>query len=651
MSHAVWFRLSGLRLVALGLLPVLGPACGPMDAADAPALDPAAPVVAAARPLTVLATLDRAYQDVTVQTSAVAAGAVLTLELWSDGTAAESAGNGLQLQVLSTGRTSAQARLGSDLVPLDSDLGAAPLVSGKPLRLRLGLVGTDAVLHVDAQQGGAWQSDVARYTFGYTRPLFGRRVVSLAQPAGLTISVQPTAPTAALSFHRAYDRVIDWKLYQRSGASANIPLPLFYRSPVAAQLAVDVLVTSTGAPLSGYAQQRFALAAAATGQSAQVTLPLVPQGGNYNLRAVLTRADTGAQLGADTVQNIAVGDVFLALGQSNMTGFAALSPAEAPISQVHLFGNDYYWKQAAEPMDSGDDQVDRVSEEVPGHSLMLRFAKEIYAATGVPVAILPGPRYGTNIDYDWARDSAQPLSRGTLYGSAVYRALSQGYGAAVRGVLWWQGEGNAGSGVDNYRTLLAALVSHLRADLGSAQVFFGNCQLSTLAVNTTDADWSDYLQPQEAQRQYALQDARSVVVPMIDLPRGDEYHLNNPGVKQAGVRLAYGTLVRSYGLAPVLGPALGAARFVTGVRNQIEVVYDKATTGGAVGLYRVADSSGTFKPSAIGRSGTALRLTLPRSASGTTRLSYGYSSNPSAAWVKGADGSGAALLFRDLTVQ
>src|SRR5262249_51064016 len=162
----------------------------------------------------------------------------------------------------------------------------------------LGIEGRDAVLHLDTQRGGAWQTDAARYSFGYTKPLFGRRVVALDLPAGASFTVPPPAPAGAPSLDRRYARLMDWKLVQRSGQSAAIPLGFFYRSPVAAHLAVDLVRSADGGPVAGYPQARFALGASA-GQRAQVTLEAVPQGGNYDLRARLLRDDSGASIGDD----------------------------------------------------------------------------------------------------------------------------------------------------------------------------------------------------------------------------------------------------------------------------------------------------------------------------------------------------------------
>src|SRR5207245_8605362 len=129
-----------------------------------------------------------------------------------------------------------------------------------------------------------------------------------------------------------------------------------------------------------------------------------------------------ATLAQDVLSEVAVGDVFFAGGQSNMSGYTGtLAGSESPIDEVHLFHNDGLWKRASEPMDDGTDQVDEVSAEASEHSLMLRFAKDVFAATGVPVGIVPGPLGGSNLYSLWQPDPFDHEDRGTPYASPLPR--------------------------------------------------------------------------------------------------------------------------------------------------------------------------------------------------------------------------------------
>src|SRR4029450_7154616 len=86
---------------------------------------------------------------------------------------------------------------------------------------------------------------------------------------------------------------------------------------------------------------------------------------------------------------------------------------EPPIDEAHLFHNDGKWRRASEPMDDGKDQADLVSYEQPAHSLMLRFAKDLFESTGVPVGIIPGPLGGSSLATQWQRDPVDHSNRGT----------------------------------------------------------------------------------------------------------------------------------------------------------------------------------------------------------------------------------------------
>src|SRR5262249_50935803 len=148
-----------------------------------------------------------------------------------------------------------------------------------------------------------------------------------------------------------------------------IPVSVRYRLPAGGRLEVAVLAQPSGVALPGhgFSDHTLLLAPVASpeGSSATVTLAAVPQGGNYDLVARVVDPASGAILGTDTAHDLAVGDVFLAAGQSNMSGNNGYyeSPAayEPSDPRVHLFGNDWRWKQAAEPMDDPTDSIDAVS--------------------------------------------------------------------------------------------------------------------------------------------------------------------------------------------------------------------------------------------------------------------------------------------------
>lgn len=618
------------------------------------------PAAVAAGPL-----LWRQFQDVDVQTPAVPAGSALALELWAEGSQGEQSGYALRFTVDTAGVSRVSLRNASDLYPLSADSGALRKVAGQPLRLRLRRAGKGMVLHVDVQASGAWQTDASVYSMDDAHTYFGRRTVVVQSPGAAFeagVQVQPVAPEGAFSFNRAYDGLIDWKLFQRQGTSGTVPLPFAYQSSGPARLEVDLL-NMDGSPVAGYPQQTYALPAVQAAQNMQGALLRVPQGGNYKLRGRLLDMG-GAELGADTINNLAVGDVWLAAGQSNMDGYATdwsmNDPAtfEAPVDQVHAFGNDYIWQQAIEPLQANLDdaeQIDKISLKWGEHSLILRFAKELYAGTKVPIAVIPSSKYGTTLQDDWARDSKNPRDRGTMYGSTIYRVQVQGYPAPIRGMIWFQGESDVSSPTAQYLSELKTEMAWFRSDL-NPMLYLGNCQLtSNNDLGKTPAEiekgLESYTGIQEAQREYAPTDPLSTLIATVDLPRVDIWHLNTYGVRETGRRLGQAVLRGAYGLKTVAGPVMGAVRFADAGRARIEVAYDKEVKVAArtAALYRVRDALGVMTPTGA-TGGTTLTLTLPRAAQGTTTVDYGFSVDSRADWVVAADGSSGALAFKGVPV-
>ena len=55
--------------------------------------------------------------------------------------------------------------------------------------------------------------------------------------------------------------------------------------------------------------------------------------------------------------------LFILAGQSNMVGLAPVLEDEKIDRRIYVFGNDYSWRIASEPIDSAYNQVDKVSED------------------------------------------------------------------------------------------------------------------------------------------------------------------------------------------------------------------------------------------------------------------------------------------------
>ena len=205
------------------------------------------------------------------------------------------------------------------------------------------------------------------------------------------------------------------------------------------------------------------------------TLRGVPMGGEYRLQIRLVD-ETGNTLAAcHDVEHLLVGDLWVTVGQSNMIGRGRLGPdREQGIPHVHEFDCDYRWRQAEEPITGK--VTDRLilggnwQRDSGSHSLCLRFAKDVHAATGVPIGIVPTAIGGTALSH-WAKP-AGPHPSGAL--SLYERTLKmvRGAGGRITGMLWWQGEGEAGTNIQEYLVPFEKLITDFRADLSDSDLPF-----------------------------------------------------------------------------------------------------------------------------------------------------------------------------------
>jgi hypothetical protein len=461
------------------------------------------------------------------------------------------------------------------------------------------------------------------------------------------VTIVHEIPGAPFTLRKDHAWSADWKVFQRDASErATIPVRFYHRLDSPGRVEARVVVSKTGSVLLGHDWSDHALPLPAAPDAAAGALDLanVPAGGNYDVEVRLVRDADGAILGEATLEELGVGDVFLAGGQSNMSGYSGiLIGAEPPLDEVHLFGNDSLWRRAVEPMDDGTDQVDLVSFESPLHTILLRFGNEIAQAAGVPVAIIPGPLGGTNLHSQWQRDPADPANRGTLYGSLLHRSLAQNDPVPPRGFLWYQGESDVGR--NDYETDLKELIARYRVDLGRPDLWFGIVQIAT---NQLQADVGAWVGLQEQQRRVAETVSNVVITAAVDQPRSDTIHLSVEGYKTVGARLAAEFRERFYG-EPVDASARLLSATVVGNGRRIDLVYDRDVSGGAAGLYRVFDGASAVSVTGLSVSGPTITLSLgSRVAPGVT-VSYGYSTSPASAWVKDTGGT-AVLCFRDFPV-
>lgn len=175
--------------------------------------------------------------------------------------------------------------------------------------------------------------------------------------------------------------------------------------------------------------------------------------------------------------------IFGLLGQSNMSGYAPLPQVVQTYSNVYVFGNDYIWKNAKEPVDDKTNQVDSVSlDDRAAYGLSAKFGNTMYSLLGStqPIGLVPCAKGGSHL-INWGRPS-NPTDRGTLYGSALYRLnLSQSNGV-ITGLIFFQGEGDARTEIEahDWDLNFKNLVNNLRTDLGKPNLPIVYAQIGKL---------------------------------------------------------------------------------------------------------------------------------------------------------------------------
>jgi hypothetical protein len=151
--------------------------------------------------------------------------------------------------------------------------------------------------------------------------------------------------------------------------------------------------------------------------------------------------------------------LFLLIGQSNMAGRGVVEEQDKEIiPAVLMLNKEMAWVPAIDPL-----HFDKPA--VAGVGLGRTFAKTLrWANPKESIGLIPAAFGGTSLD-EW-----KPGDK--LYADAVRRAQEAMKSGKLRGILWHQGEADAGSEehVNSYRERFANLVQNLREDLHAPDV-------------------------------------------------------------------------------------------------------------------------------------------------------------------------------------
>lgn len=361
-----------------------------------------------------------------------------------------------------------------------------------------------------------------------------------------------------------------------------------------------------------------------------------------------------------------VGNVtVLIAGQSNGQGKGtplSAAPANAAPERIRQFGNDFRWDDpAVEPLDSGLDQFDRISED--GDSAVsagVSLGNELHAATGRSVFLIPSAKGATHVnrwrpDYSGREADIAGGESVNLFENALRRARisarerenprsgqTDGEGGPVLALLWHQGESDSRSDLDR-RDFVGATREVLDA-LGVPLVVVAQLGAHGRDNGVGDQEATeDNLEHQDiAERQRRMEEgayqgtsaldqtgsgvvsippsagwarARTALVVTNDLPLSDDKHLSAEAQTILGKRVALA--IREHLLGePVdgTGPRLRAVRYDAAARA-VRLELDRPVTAPAgspayAGFFTVFDGSpsGDIDQDPLGYGGNALPI-------------------------------------------
>jgi len=172
--------------------------------------------------------------------------------------------------------------------------------------------------------------------------------------------------------------------------------------------------------------------------------------------------------------------VYLLIGQSNMAGRAPFTEQEAAvIPRCYLLNANAEWEAASNPLN----RYSTIRKGLGMQKLNPGYAFSQYmldADRKTSLGLVVNARGGSKIE-QWAKGTR-------FYNEAVKRAKAAAKNGTLRGILWHQGESNAGN-PEGYIDKLKALVEELRSDLNAPNLPFVAGQVNNVkAINDQIAE-------------------------------------------------------------------------------------------------------------------------------------------------------------------
>ena len=231
--------------------------------------------------------------------------------------------------------------------------------------------------------------------------------------------------------------------------------------------------------------------------------------------------------------------LFILAGQSNMVGWAPVPEGEQTNPRVFVFGNDYRWRIAYEPIENALNQVDKVSEDrIAGFGPSMAFAlASLEIQPEIVIGLIPCAKNSSAI-VQWQ----QNISDQSLYGSCLKRARAASPMGKISGLLFFQGESDAADPIrypkpepnpDQWAQLFSAFITDFRKDLDQPNL---PVVFAQIGKNTAPEEFPFWDLVKEQQLSIRLPNTGMITTD--DLPLLDGLHFTTDSYRIIGKRFA-----------------------------------------------------------------------------------------------------------------
>ncbi|MEO5563597.1 MAG: sialate O-acetylesterase [Chitinophagaceae bacterium] len=221
--------------------------------------------------------------------------------------------------------------------------------------------------------------------------------------------------------------------------------------------------------------------------------------------------------------------IFLMAGQSNMAGRGFVQPWDTISSpQVLTLNKNNEWVYAKEPLHYYE-------PERTGLDCGLSFGKKLSKLYGkdITIGLVPCAVGGSSIE-QWLGDST--YRNVTLYSNFMKKVTTAAPYGVIKGMLWHQGEANAGKGYKNYKQNLQTFFEKVRTDIGVPGLKIYAGELSSF-LNRTSNPFADSVNTDL--RNLSASMPHMYVIPTSDLtPKSDTIHFDSKSQRLMGERFA-----------------------------------------------------------------------------------------------------------------